>query len=163
MPTDTIYGIVASVKFPKAIERIYKLTGRPDAKPFIILVSDLPHLNKLKIEINETQKQVLSSLWPGPVSAILPSPSDSMDYIHRGKKSIAVRMPELQWLRDLISKTGPIVATSANRSGEPTPDNIAEIERSLPDFDFYVGGPVSQEPSRLVRVEIDGSLHWVTR
>lgn len=163
MPTDTIYGIIASTKFPDVIERIYKATGRPQNKPFIILVSDLSQLSGLKIEINDAQMQTLSQLWPGPVSAILPCSSEEMRYIHRGKKSIAVRMPDLEWLRHLIDQTGPIVATSANVSGEPTPDNLADIKNSLPNFDFYIDGPVGDKPSELVVIDSDGLLEWLER
>lgn len=159
MPTDTIYGIVASVKFPEAIERIYELTGRPKDKPFIVLVADPSGLDEFKIEVSEAQQESLDRLWPGPVSVILPCPSAEMEYIHRGKQSIALRVPDLPWLESLLKETGPIIATSANPPGQPTPDNLPEIKQSLPGLDFYVEGQVSDTPSKLVKLDPDGGLN----
>jgi L-threonylcarbamoyladenylate synthase len=163
MPTDAIYGIVASVGFPETIERIYELTGRPKDKPFIVLAADFYDLNKLKVEINEAQREALGKLWPGPVSVILACSSADMKHIHRGKQSIAVRVPDLAWLRDLLVETGPIIATSANLSGQPTPNSLPEIKQSLPGLDFYVEGEVGDSPSQLVKIDPNGSLNWVSR
>jgi L-threonylcarbamoyladenylate synthase len=163
MPTDTIYGIVASVKFPESIEKIYQLTGRPGHKPFIVLISDHAQLSDLKIKPTEKQIEALGKLWPGAVSTILPCNSSEMGYLHRGKKSIAVRLTNLDWLNKIINETGPIVATSANLPGEPTPNQISQIREDLPDFDFYVSGEVGDSPSRLVQINQDGSLFWIER
>lgn len=163
IPTDTIYGIVASVRFPESIEKVYRLTKRPQSKPFILLISDTRQLKELGISINDEQRLALSELWPGAVSAILPCVSADMEYLHRGTKTLAVRLPDLRWLRDVVEKTGPIIATSANMSGEPTPDNIADIKTRLPGLDFYVAGETGDRPSKLVKIEKDGAQSWLER
>jgi L-threonylcarbamoyladenylate synthase len=163
LPTDTVYGIVASVKNAEAIEKIYRLTSRPPNKPFIVLVSSSEQLTSLKLSVTPAQRRVLVELWPGPVSAILAVSDDSFEYLHRGVRSLAVRMPALKWLRALTSLTGPIVATSANLSGRPTPAKIEEIKAQLPGLDFYIEGSVGSTPSKLVKMSEDGSIEYLER
>lgn len=163
LPTDTVYGIVASVRHQDAIEQIYRETSRPARKPFIILIGSRVQLKELSIELSAEQETVLNGLWPGPVSVILPVQAPNLDYLHRGMNSLAVRLPDLEWLRTLIEKTGPIVATSANISGQPTPGQISQIKKQLPGLNFYVEGIVQPEPSKLVKIGLDGTLEWLER
>lgn len=163
MATDTVYGIVASVKFPEKIEYTYEITGRPKHKPYIVLVSDFSQLDDLGIELSLPQKKSLKDVWPGAVSVILDSDSSEVQHIHRGKYSIAVRLPNSDWLKNVINETGPIIATSANLSGQPTSDNLEKIKSDLPQLDFYFEGQVTDSPSKLAKVTVDGKLSWIAR
>lgn len=162
LPTDTIFGIAASVYNSGSLERIYLTKGRDFNKKLIHLISDVNQLKNLGININDSQKETLSSVWPGPVSIEFVC-DDTVPYLHKNTYKIAVRLPDKKWLRDLIDKTGPIVATSANISGSPTPSTIFEIKRQLPGLDFYVDGPVGTEPSRLARLDTNGVIEWLAR
>lgn len=163
LPTDTIYGLIAAIDQPEVVERVYDIKKRDANKPFIVLISDITQLQGFSITLNEQQAKTLNELWPGPVSIILPCPDDTVTYLHRGSGSIAFRIPKLVWLRELISQTGPLIATSANKSGMPVSDDIAEIMRQLPQIDFHVEGPVSNAASRLGRLHEDGSVEWLSR
>ena len=88
IPTDTIYGISASIYFPKAIEKIYKITSRNIKKPFIILISSIEDLKSIGIKIPKVKIKKLQKFWPGKVSVIFPCVSQKMAYLHRGKKNI---------------------------------------------------------------------------
>lgn len=158
IPTDTIYGVVASVFNEESIERVYKETGRPTGKPFIILVSGYEQIEDLKIAITDKQRAVLQTLWPGPVSVILDTYNEAAAYLHRGKNSLAVRLPGSKWLKELVERTGPMIATSANKAGLPTPDKLEEIKRQLPNLDFYYDGPVGKTASKLVSLDKDGNI-----
>jgi len=162
MPTDTIYGVVASVRFPEALERIYEVKGRPKNKQMIHLISSLKQLKELGIKLNQAQQDSLNGVWPGPVSVILES-DDTLPTSHGGTFTIAVRLPNKTELIDALEKTGPVVATSANVSGEPTPQNIEEIKTQLPGLDFYIEGVVGSTPSRLARMHTDGTLEYLER
>lgn len=162
MPTDTIYGVVASVRYPAVIDRIYELKDRLKTKPFVILVSNTKQLKELKIDTNKDQSSALDDLWPGPNSVILQS-DESMRYIHLGLNSLAVRQPKAKWLRDLIDQTGPIVATSANISGQEYVGDIIVIKSKLQNLDFYIEGPTSTKPSRLIRLLEDGTIQELPR
>lgn len=163
LPTDTVYGLVATTDQPEIIEKIYDMKGRSSNKPFIILISDISQLDTFLIDITDKQTASLNKLWPGPVSVILPCPDESFAYLHRGVKSLAFRVPDQLWLRELINKTGPIIATSANKSGLPLYQNINEIMKQLPKADFYIEGKVGNSPSRLAKIDKDGSIEWVER
>ena len=158
IPTDTIYGISASIANKEAIERVYEETGRPTSKPFIILINDTSQLKDLGIYLTQNQLHLLKKVWPGQTSVVIPVNDKNLGYLHRGKNSLAFRLPKLDWLRNLIQLTGPLIATSANLSGLPTPNNLIEIKRQLPGLDFYYEGKVGKNASRLVLLNQDGSL-----
>jgi L-threonylcarbamoyladenylate synthase len=114
IPTDTLYGIVGSAYSKKAVERIYKLKGRDDGKPCIVLISSFHDLNKFNIKLSEENKKFLDNIWPGKVSVVLPCPSTKFKYLHRGTRTIAFRMVGLRNknIYNLIRSVGPLVAPS---------------------------------------------------
>ena len=142
MPTDTIYGLHAVAANEAAVQRIAEIKGRADTKPFIVLAASSDQLHDLGISADPELLRRLSSIWPAPLTAILP----------RGDSTLAVRIPALDWLRDLIARTGPLVSTSANRSGEPVVDRPSAIALDLQDrLDGIVdGGLRTGEPSAIL-------------
>ena len=163
MPTDTVYGIVGRANNKTIIDRIYKVKHREASKPFIILISDVKQLDLFSIILNANQRHALQSVWPGPVSVIIECPNDELTYLHRGTHSLAFRMPALTWLTALIAQTGPIIATSANTSGQPTVDTVEVAKQQLPHLDFYYNGPSTQQPSALLRLNSDGTFIPIER
>lgn len=141
MPTDTIYGLHAVASNEEAVARIADLKGRDETKPFIVLASSVDQFPELGITATPEILTALASLWPAPLTAILP----------RGTGTLAVRIPALDWLRTLIERTGPLVSTSANRSGEPPVDRPEALARDLHDAIDVVDGGVRQgEPSTIL-------------
>ncbi len=151
-PTDTLYGIVGSAFSKKAVERIYDVKGRDDNKPFIVLISQVSDLNFFGINLAPDQLSYLDSVWPGPVSVILPCLSDEFSYIHRGTQSIAFRVPGDENVRTFLQKTGPLVAPSANPQGLEPAYTIVEARKYFGDsVDFYVDeGEKRAKPSTIV-------------
>ena len=160
IPTDTIYGIVGSVFSKQAVGRIYKIKNRPDNSPFIILISSLKDLENFNIKINKEMAKILEKFWPGKVSIIFPCNLSKYKYLHRGTKSLAFRLPDKKTLIELIKKTGPIVAPSANLSNEKPAENIKEARKYFRDsIDFYLsGGTLKSKPSVLIRLENDNEI-----
>ncbi len=159
LPTDTLYGLVGSAREPQAVERIYALRHRQPSKPLIILISSLNDLKTFGIKLTPSTCSLLTDLWPGPVSIILPlagSPArlKKLAYLHRGKKSLAFRLPKPKWLRDLLKKTGPLVAPSSNLAGEPPATTIGEAKKYFgKQVDFYLAsGNLSGPASKLVNL-----------
>lgn len=115
LPTDTIYGLHAVAADQRAIARIRAMKGRDDGKPFVVIASSIEQLRALGAVVPEH----LSGIWPAPLTAILVA----------GETTIAARIPDLAWLRALLDRTGPLVSTSANRSGEApvtSPESLAD-------------------------------------
>lgn len=152
IPTDTIYGLVATVFDVAAVERIYRLKGRQPDKPFVIIIGDFSDLTKLGIDLTLEQIDQASKYWPGPNSLILPCPNHALAYLHRGTHSLAVRLPAHDALREFLRQTGPLVATSANPSGQEPAATIGQARACFGyRVDFYLdGGELSGPPSTLV-------------
>lgn len=155
IPTDTVYGIVAQAENQKSVEKVYRIKGRDDNKPFIVLISSLFDLEKFSIKLDKNAGQFLAKNWPAPLSVILPCPSEKFSYLHRGTNEIAFRMPAITGLRELISSVGPLIAPSANPQGEEPALVVEEAKNYFGDkVDIYVdGGILNSEPSTLIRFE----------
>lgn len=155
IPTDTMYGIVGSAMNKKTVERIYTVRKRSSSKPLIILISKISDLSIFKIKVDEELEKILKKLWPNKVSVILPCKQKKFEYLHRGTNKLAFRLPKDKKLREFISKTGPIVAPSANTEGDKPSKNIKQAQKYFgSNVDFYVGaGELSIVPSTIVEIE----------
>lgn len=160
IPTDTIYGLVGSALNKKTVERIYKLRGRNLKKPMIILIGSIGDLKNFGVAVDsETMKQ-LKKFWPGKVSVILQMENSKLrrekfEYLHRGTRSLAFRLPKPHWLKKLLIATGPLVAPSANWEGKPPAYTIREAKKYFGNkVDFYVdGGRLFSGPSTLIKIQ----------
>jgi len=157
LPTDTLYGIIGRAQSKKAVERIYKIKGRNENKPFIVLISSFKDLELFGIKLDESQAKFLKKNWPGKVSVILPCNQLKWNYLHRGLKSIAFRMIGKKNINlfNLIKKVGPLVAPSCNKQGEKPAENVKKAREYFEDnIDLYInGGRRKSAPSTLIKYE----------
>jgi L-threonylcarbamoyladenylate synthase len=136
-PTDTVYGILGSAFSKKAAERIFKVKGRDDNKPLIVLVSSLADLKKFGICLSLAQERFLKQNWPNKLSIELPQ--KKFPHIHRGNNFNAFRMPRGRRIVSLLKEYGPLVAPSANKQGEKTVETIREARKVFGnEVDFYI-------------------------
>lgn len=158
LPSDTVYGLSGPALDKKAVRRIHELKGRDADKPFIVLISNTKMLNMLSISVDCAE--AVMNYWPGPLSIILPSAAP--DFLARGTKTLAVRLPDYPALRDLIDKVGPIISTSANLQGQKPLSSAAEAKKLFGDkLDFYVdAGTLNNPPSTLAALK-NGRLHVI--
>lgn len=111
MPTDTIYGLHAT---RDAADSLAAVKGRDEKKPFVTIAASVEQIAQLGADIPD----VVRALWPGPLTAIL----------NADRSTIAVRIPDVAWLRSLLEQTGPLLSTSANRAGQSPitdPNNLS--------------------------------------
>lgn len=148
LPTDTIYGLVASAFNVAAIERVYAARGRDQSKKCIVLIGAVSQLADFGISPDKLRQA--EKYWPGPVSLELKV--KNFEHLHRGTKSNAFRLPKPEWLQRLLIDCGPIIAPSANPQGQPPAKTIEEAKQYFgSDVDFYVdGGKLENEPSQLI-------------
>lgn len=158
MPTDTIYGIMGSALFPDTVERIFQLRQRNHSKPVIILIADFSDLEQFSITIDDELQKFLSSVWPGAVSVVLPTEATDFTHLHRGTHTLAFRLPNDESLRAFLRESGPLIAPSANISGEPVATTIYAAQHYFGNsIELYLnGGTLTGEPSTLVRYTPDG-------
>ena len=161
LPTDTIYGLHAKANDADAIARIAAIKGRDAAKPFIVLGSSVEQLEQAGAFFSVAVRTMLEELWPGPLTAIVPLTRSLA--AARDAATIAVRVPDLTWLRALVEATGPLASTSVNRSAEPPMESPAQLSNeSLQSVDGLVdAGSLSGKPSALV--DFTGDLPRLVR
>jgi L-threonylcarbamoyladenylate synthase len=131
LPTDTIYGLHAVAANAASVEGIAQLKGREETKPFIVLAASVAQLRSLGISASDAILAALDSIWPAPLTAILPLRAPTA--ASRGASTLAVRIPALGWLRALAERTGPLVSTSANRSAEPPIQRPSDLAQDMLD------------------------------
>ncbi|MEI7621896.1 MAG: L-threonylcarbamoyladenylate synthase [Candidatus Moraniibacteriota bacterium] len=160
LATDTLYGVLGSALRKETVERIYGLRQRDLQKPMIILISSIADLELFEIKLSDLQKKKLQELWPAPVSVILQCENEKFAYLHRGVGSLAFRLPANVQLQKILKISGPLVAPSANLSGQPPAQTIAQAQTYFGDqVDFYLdAGFLQSEPSTLVRLLENGQV-----
>ncbi|MDE1919587.1 MAG: threonylcarbamoyl-AMP synthase [Patescibacteria group bacterium] len=155
IPTDTLYGIVASAFSEEAVERVYTLKKRTPAKPCIILIPSSAYLVQFGVVLTAERQNLLSRYWPGPVSVVLPCGDDVPEYLHRGTHTLSFRVPDNAALTQFLRESGPLIAPSANPEGMPPAKTIEEAKKYFGDqVDFYLdGGTCTGMPSTVIALD----------
>ncbi len=148
-PTDTLYGLGASVFEEEAVKRVYEIKKRPRHLPLPIIVSSIDDIKNVAI-FNDVACKLAKKFLPGALTIILEK-KDVIPSIVAGKK-IAVRVPDNDIARELATK--PITATSANIHGGEEPVTIEIAKKQLGNkVDMYIdGGKLPGIPSTIVDV-----------
>jgi len=129
-PTDTVYGIGVSAFDEKAIETIYDVKGRSLLKAIPILVGNEEDLDKITPPIPLYIQQIIDNFWPGALTLVLPIRPELPGNLSPWP-TIGLRLPDHDLARRLLQKTGPLAATSANLSGEPSALTANEVLHQL--------------------------------
>lgn len=147
-PTETVYGLGGSSLNDKSVLSIYRAKKRPSDNPLITHVSSIDQLNRkiygqnsltgksLLSNIPETYHALISKLWPGPLTILLPVPSNGIETLSRlttgDQSTFAVRIPANPVARALIALSDtPIAAPSANASTRPSPTLASHVYHDL--------------------------------
>ena len=131
-PTDTVYGVFARPASAVAIERLYLAKARPPDKAIPVLISDDAQLGALvRSPLPAAAIALMQQFWPGALTLILPALPHLPANLTAGQPTLAVRMPAHDGLRRLLRRTGPLAATSANRSGGDETHTAAEVAAQL--------------------------------
>lgn len=142
-PTDTAFGIGCRCDDKDSVENIYRIRNRPEDKALLILVDSLEMAEKYSYINNEVKKTLVGRYWPGALTLILPCKKEKViKNVRAGGDTIAIRLPDHKVLREIIKGVGvPIVAPSANFSGEATPYSLSDVDTNLIDkVDFVLEG-----------------------
>lgn len=144
LPTETVYGLAARFDSEIALKKIFHIKKRPSFDPLIVHISHLSQLEKLATRVSPAEEHLMDAFWPGPLTLVLPKRPDVSAIITSGHDTIAVRMPKNQVFHDIIQRTAPLAAPSANIFGHTSPTLAEHVEfefgGALPIFD---GGPCS--------------------
>ena len=132
VPTDTVFGVCARMNSKIAHDNLIKVKNRPISKSFPVMCADIEQIKNVAI-VTEREEKLINVFMPGPITLVLKKNKELPSYVTNGKETIAIRMATSKALEELIQKLGcPVFMTSANQSGEPTCENLDEIEKSCP-------------------------------
>lgn len=128
-PTETFYALGAAAFSKRPVSRIYRLKGRPADKSLPVVAPDLDMVGELAAFLPDGFVPLAGEFWPGPLTLVLPASPAVPDFLAGPGRTIAVRVPPLAWLRNLVRELGePLTATSANLTGEPALADPDEVE-----------------------------------
>lgn len=157
LPTDTVYGVVCDAFNKDAIERMYKTCKRDTNKRFIMIISEVSDLDKFGVQLSEKAHAIADKAWPGKISIVMECHGRDIDFLLRGGKTLAFRVPDDQKLRKLLNETGPLATTSANPQGKSISETIEQAKNYFQDqLDFYIdSGKLGIEPSTIIKLTGD--------
>jgi len=129
-PTDTVYGVGAPAFDANAVASIYVAKERPPDKAIPVLIADASDLPRIAASVPDCARALIARFWPGALTLVLPKRPDVPEIVS-SDATVAVRIPDLDLARALLRLTGPLAATSANRSGQPSPVTAADVMAQL--------------------------------
>ncbi|MCE2983521.1 MAG: threonylcarbamoyl-AMP synthase [Parachlamydia sp.] len=161
LPTETVYGLAASLYHTEAIEKIFQLKGRPRENPLIVHVASPEEILSFTQTAPLFYEQLAKAFWPGPLTLVLPIREELIPSLVRANLSTAgFRIPNHPLTREVLKKTGPLVMPSANLSGKPSATLAEHVEIDFGgDFPVLDGGSCQQGVESTILVYEEP--HWV--
>lgn len=131
LPTDTVYGVGADAFAPSGVNALLAAKGRGRDMPVPVLIGSWQTLDGLAHSVGPTARALVEAFWPGPLSLVLRQhPSLSWD-LGETRGTVLVRMPMHPLALDVLTRTGPLAVSSANRSGQPPATTVSEARAQL--------------------------------
>jgi len=178
-PTDTVWGLGCDATNPEAVAKIYEIKQRSDSKSLVLLASDLDMVAKyvkevpsIAVDLVEVNDAPMTIIYPEAVAGTPDAPGDRWHLAWNAVAadgSVGIRIPLMDWCKDLIFKLGrPLVSTSANISGEPTPPRFSDIDPAIKEaVDFVVPPSVdtqsSGKASQILKVGLRGEIEIIRK
>ncbi len=167
-PTDTIWGIGCDAANTEAVQKIYKLKQRDETKSMIILLDTENKLESYISEVNPLAYDLIEYA-ENPLTLVMPGAKNISPALVGPDGSIGIRVAKHPFCRQLIQRLRkPLVSTSANVSGKPSPQYFAQIAREIIDGVDYVVDIDQHDmeiktPSTIMRLAPDGSFEFIRR
>lgn len=183
-PTDTVWGIGCDATDPEAVAKVFALKKRADSKSLVLLASDMDMISRYVREIPEMAVQLvevndspMTIIYPGAFVSERPAEGEkpvkdrfSLAYNTVAEDgSVGIRIPMMDFCTDLVRRFGrPVVSTSANISGEPTPKTFADIPQAIKDSVDYVVDPLLEsgstgKSSSIIKVGLDAAIEIIRK
>jgi L-threonylcarbamoyladenylate synthase len=162
-PTDTLWGIGCDATNSSAVENIFRIKSRSENKSLIILADSIHMVERYVSDIPEITYD-LTAVSDSPLTIIYPKGKNLSPGICSEDGAVAIRICHDKFCRELITRfRKPIVSTSANFSGKPSPGNFNEIDKSVIEYVDYVvkyrqDDPRKFPPSPIIKVEENGTI-----
>ncbi|MBQ8483690.1 MAG: threonylcarbamoyl-AMP synthase [Bacteroidales bacterium] len=177
-PTDTVWGIGCDATDPEAVAKVYAIKKRSDSKSLVLLASDMDmicryvkEVPEMAIQLVEVNDKPMTIIYPGAVVGEDSKRSNSLLAYNTVAEdgTVGIRIPMMDFCRQLVHRLGrPIVSTSANISGEPTPKKFAEISSEVREAVDHIVDPSYEkgstgQSSSIIKVGLDYSIEIIRK
>lgn len=165
-PTDTIWGIGCDATNTEAIKKIYRLKQRDDSKSLIILLAEAKDIFKYVANPHPDIIHIIKE-FNRPTTVIYEQAVGLPDNLVNKDGSIAIRITKDPFCKTLIKRMRrPLISTSANISGRPSPQAFDQIEDAIKNGVDYIVDHRKEEqnaipPSRILKIFADGSINVI--
>lgn len=161
-PTDTVWGLGCDATNPAAVQKIYDVKNREESKALICLVTDTRMLERFIEEVPEIAYDLLEAV-DKPTTIIYDNPVGIAKNLVAADNTLAIRIPDDEFCQKLLRKfKRPIVSTSANMSGQPTPKSFDEISNEVKNrVDYIVNlkdDKKAAKPSTIIQLRSNGEI-----
>jgi L-threonylcarbamoyladenylate synthase len=181
-PTDTVWGLGCDATNPEAVAKIYDIKHRSDSKALVLLARDLDMVGKyvkvipqMAIQLVEVNDKPMTIIYPGAITYPKAGKGEEQkaDRYHLAFNAVAddgtvgIRIPMMDFCRQVTYKLGrPIVSTSANISGEPTPKTYSDIPEAIRNAVDYIVDPSLEAgatglSSQIIKIGLDGEVQII--
>ena len=183
-PTDTVWGIGCDATNPEAVARVYAIKKREDSKSLVLLASDMdmicryvkevPEMAVQLVEVNDKPMTIIypdAVAGPAPADGVMPQPCRTCLAFNTVAVdgTVGIRIPMMDFCQQLVSRLGrPLVSTSANISGEPTPKRFSEISPAILEAVDHTVDPSLEagstgKSSSIIKVGLDYSIEIIRK
>ncbi len=154
-PTDSVYGIGCDVKCKKAVERVAKLKGVKVKKAeFSFIFSEISETAEYIKPIDRNLFKLMNKNLPGPFTFILPASKKIPKTIEKSRKSLGIRIPDNNIIREIVRELGnPIITTSVHDDDEIveyTTDAELIFEKYRNQVDAVIDGGIGNNEASTV-------------
>ena len=169
-PTDTVWGLGCDATNPESVARIYSIKQRSDSKSLVLLACDLDQVARyidqippMAVDLVEVNDKPMTIIYPGALT----------DKYHLAANTVAadgtvgIRIPMMEFCRQMARKLGkPIVSTSANISGQPTPSKFKDIPEEITGAVDYIVDPrleagATGQASQIIKIGLRGEVEII--
>ena len=188
-PTDTVWGIGCDATDPEAVAKVYAIKNREDSKSLVLLASDMDmicryvrEVPEMAVQLVEVNDKPMTIIYPGAVAGPSRVTSSAVERsLPKADRrclafntvaedgTVGIRIPMMDFCQQLVAKFGrPIVSTSANISGEPTPKKFAEISEQIKSAVDHIVEPSLERgstghSSSIIKVGLDYSIEIIRK
>ena len=131
-PTDTLYALGANALDPSAIDRVLTVKGRHHGKPLSVLVPSVAAAADLTADLPDGVRSLMQAFWPGALTVVVKASPKIPSILRGGAGTVGLRMPAGSVAKALlVAFAGPIIGTSANKSGGADPSDARTVQKAI--------------------------------
>ena len=156
VPTDTVYGLAASLAHPEAVAELFAMKQRPTSVALPVLADSIDSIQGLGVSWDDGASRLSDVFWPGALTIVVAVPAELAELVGSTDGSVGFRVPRDEVLRDVLVACGPLAVSSANEHGREPCHSAVEVVRQFSNSHLVGvldGGDRAAAVSTVVRVD----------